>query len=894
MKKLLAVLLALSTLLSLASMNAVAADNEAEYHSPTVTELTVTYDDGEKMVTVSLLPLSSDQSQITLPEGSVPVFEIKFDNIARLNQVYVTSTRDDDVKYLEALYNQQKGAYVTNGFFDPDDETYVPGTIGVTYTKKTTKVTENTKIDDDIDLAVLKRQLITQGVSLESHSVAADDTVSGRVVLQEMFNAGADVYVETTISTLVQESGVDESELNRWLGVYKELGDMACRELKGEDGKDYTLYLDLTDANTYLMIVRDITENKYTKMLITKAADGVGLGDISTQLSQANFVTGTLLKYTAITDEMDSLREIVDSNHKLSAEEKVEADKKINDLEQDKLLFMMATTALPMFVGIGAAAGPAGLLFSALLAGITATSSYFWENRIGMILGCDEIEDVFYESGDHPGWKIPEMITAQRGVIRENGKYYLPGNLGSVTICENIEATLCLHGHNITCVYIEDGVALRIQDETYMEHDDGTVTGGIIKNPISMPEQTELTLDSGIIRGNHGHAIAMGNFGSVTVNGGMIEGIHGAAIRDDGDGVITINGGILKARGTVLSPNDSTITINGGILTGDDIIQVISNSNVNLNDNIQIYGGSLTGAMRTNGEITISMEEGVISGDIHAGTVTFQNGICTGDVSGDTITITGGEIHGSVRGTDAMIQDGLISGGATFDTDAIAVINGGTVRGGIVNYRDSRLTINGGTIYDGIYNSNIAKLTITNGTINGGIENYSSHKIVLQIHSATTIQVSGAPAFNTAPIVSRTDYLGNVIYYGAAGIQGRVMTVEQAENLLAETYAEQEFVCLAADSVNGAMGYYDPIDWAYPIEWTYTRSSNEMTVDGAVSNLEPVYIASYNKDGKMLSISRITTPGEQISLTDSADLIKLFWLDDGYMPQCETVIIDHP
>jgi len=879
-KRLTSFLLALAVILTFVPTHAIATDlneNNALYKSPTVTELLLSYEENGDLKSVSLLPMDTEQPQIALSNGTFPIFKVKFDNNSRLNRVYITSTKGDDTKYLEAIYDQEEEMYITSGLFDPSDTSYVPGIIGVTFDKKTTSVTDGTIIDD-IDLTILKEQIKEQIASMESTSMGADGSINGRIVLRDMFGAAGDVYVDASISTFIQGSGIDKSELHEWLGIYKDLGSMTYRELKGENGKDYTLYFDLTDTTTYLAIVKDVTENKYTKMLIQKAADELALGDVSIQLSQTNIVTKALLDYTAITTEMSELRENITANDNMTLTQKLEAMDKIDDLENDKLLFMIGTTTLPLFIGIGAAAGPAGLLFSALLAGITATSDYFWQNRIAMIQGCTSIENVFSEN-NHPGWKNPEMITAQRGRITESGNYFLSENLGVLTIYRDTKVRLCLHGHFVNSLVMESGATLCIQDCKYMEHDDGTVTGGIIGETISMPGKNELTFESGIIQS--GSIASNGTYGKITINGGWI---GGNVLDSGGYGQIEINGGTLKYN---ITTNNSSLIINNGIINGD----IRKNSYISGyvdNSSYQIHGGAITGSLHTDGRISVNMKKGNIWGDIKGGTVIFQTGTCAGAVSGKNVTILGGEIQGKVSGTNVTIEDGLILGGATFSTDTTAVINGGTIRGGISNYRDSNLTIHGGVIYDGIYNSNIARLKITNGSIYGGIESYSSSVVTLLIQDNTNIQVSGTTALNKTPLVNVADgYAGNVVYYNSEGVQGETMTIEEATEAIAVAVSSgQPYVRLKADSVHGTLGTNDEL------RWSYNHTSNQVSVTGFVSDVGSIYMVSYNKDGKLLSVSKATDSNRQTSIPNNAALIKLFWLNSGFLPICENIIIE--
>ena len=111
------------------------AESANEYNEPVLTSLELTYFDGVNNQTVSLFPLET-QPQITFEAGTELMFEAQFDTTTRIDKVYITSTIGDEIKYLEAIDENNTGIYTAQGYFDTNDQSYIPGTIGVLYTKK--------------------------------------------------------------------------------------------------------------------------------------------------------------------------------------------------------------------------------------------------------------------------------------------------------------------------------------------------------------------------------------------------------------------------------------------------------------------------------------------------------------------------------------------------------------------------------------------------------------------------------------------------------------------------------------------------------------------------------------------------------------------------------------
>lgn len=404
MKRGISILLTICMILALIPNKAAAAETAA-FSEPNVTALTVSYDGGETQ------DLLENQSTISLPAGSKPVFSVTFDNSEPLNRVFVTSTKNGETKYLEA--KPQGGQYVTDDYFDPNDVNYIPGTISVTYSKKTVKVTERTQIGE-INLTEMKRELEAQGASVNGEiTTGMDGSINAQVVLDDYFSGVGETFIDASIKELTTFAGIDSDEVRQWIDVYDTLSSYA---LKSEDGKDYMLYFtdkDWTNANSYVMLVHDISGNRYIQM----ALKGNKLKEIAGQMSRANKFAGAYLDYVAIGEEMDSLREDIEADPVMTPSQKTEANEKISSLENDKKLFMMGVTFIPLFLGAAGVAAP--LMLTALLAGYSSAADYFWDYRIGMIKGCEPPVSDFMVSGtcgEHLTWSLTGS-----GILTING-----------------------------------------------------------------------------------------------------------------------------------------------------------------------------------------------------------------------------------------------------------------------------------------------------------------------------------------------------------------------------------------------------------------------------------------------------------------------------------------
>ena len=80
--------------------------------------------------TYDVLSLGKKKPVVTFV-GKPFFFSIQFSNPEQIDRVYVCSSRSNVVKRMEAVWNESTGCYEANGWFDPNNHNYVPGTITV-------------------------------------------------------------------------------------------------------------------------------------------------------------------------------------------------------------------------------------------------------------------------------------------------------------------------------------------------------------------------------------------------------------------------------------------------------------------------------------------------------------------------------------------------------------------------------------------------------------------------------------------------------------------------------------------------------------------------------------------------------------------------------------------
>lgn len=714
-RRLLSTLLVLCMVLSLLPETAWAAD-AISFSEPQVTRLTVSWDGGEPV------ELLGAQPTVSMPVGSKPVFTVKFDKTDMIDQVFVTSTKDGKTEYLEAIPKSTVVGteYVTDGYFDESNHNYVPGTIAVTYSKIAAKVDE-TRFAGSLE--DLRKQLEEKGIYFTERS---DDSTLENVLVSGTIDMLGEKF-DAEFGELADALNFDDSAVKTWLGLIKDVDTLFNYELEDASGANkFIMYLadgddleaGLRDTNTYLVFIKDVTNNKYTKLLLKQAADSGNktLSEIAGNLSAAGTVTKTLLEYNAISEEMDNLREEIRTNQEMTEAQKKEADAEIDKLERDKQKFLVAMTAVTVMTTSLVATASAPLMISAIIAGYSAIAPYFWEHRIGLIKGCDPIEDVFSnEHGDvwiqlnsdylYSDYWNPFI---EGYIISKSGYYYL-SQLASPqiiyigisddaeSVIDPIDVTICLHGYS-GFISVYNGSTIHICDCKYREDENGNVVAGGTLSGVDIADKGQLIVDRVNIIGtypirSYGGEVVF-NSGSVTSNG------YRGAIFSQNRGNITINGGTIH--GGVCAKDGGNITINDGAVTGYADVHNID-KNAFARD---------CGVWTDSGKITVNKGT-VYPLATETGEITVNNGQIANTYAGLGKVLGISNYNGTVN-----ILDGTISG--IYNEKGTVNVRGGTITyysGGITNGTDGTVNVTGGVISSGISNKGV--LNISGGLITG-------------------------------------------------------------------------------------------------------------------------------------------------------------------------------
>lgn len=312
----------------------------------------------------------------------------------------------------------------------------------------------------------------------------------------------------------------------------------------------------------------------------------------------------------------------------------------------------------------------------------------------------------------------------------------------TVTVAENVTATLDLDGHTVkgngaSVFTVKKGADLTIDDTS--DSGNGRITGGK-GNPVKIGTtdatagggiytEGKVTLKNGSIYNNsatYGAGVYVGPFGNFTMDGGKVR------LNRNGRGVSMW----YKDQDTVLNTTDATatFTMNSGEISGNvgGVYADNANDSVNMNGGtISGNSGSVSGAgIYVNNGAVLTMKGGTISGNTTTGTnrgggiyvgtnskAYIYDGEITGNTSGSNggggIAVCGANAELYVYGGKITNNNGgALGGGISSDNAKLVQIEGGEISGNTATY--------GGGVCGVTTTVNLKDAKITGNTANSG------------------------------------------------------------------------------------------------------------------------------------------------------------------------------
>ena len=378
------------------------------YHQdePSLVSLTMYYDEHNEDKKVNLTSNSGMTPLVYYLPNTEFVFEAKFENAEQIEELYITSTRNNETKYLKAIYDEEKDVFRTKGFFDENNHGYVPGSISYEYRKEMPTV----YVGQDVNW---ESMLVDFPAGAPECLEVVKNTDTEFQAIMNLADLGLNIQnvaLDTQISIFDMETGAD---LGTWKSLLEENENILSYILEGYNDEKYIVNLDYSDPNTWLMLIKDVSGNKYIGYTLSTMQDNAetldeywDLTKTASTISTISTVSSLLYENYQIEKDMDQLRsEVLTSGNYSSTEELNRALEKVNELEKDQKWFLLMTTVMPMIVAapvaLGATMSAAPLiLFTAILGTISASSAFFWNARKADIKGEKfKLKFVIYPSG---------------------------------------------------------------------------------------------------------------------------------------------------------------------------------------------------------------------------------------------------------------------------------------------------------------------------------------------------------------------------------------------------------------------------------------------------------------------------------------------------------------
>ena len=115
------------------------------YKAPALKSATLIHNGASKDISNAFL--KGEKPVVTLNPSKPFTFKIVMLNGEAIDKMYISSSRNQEKKLMEAIYDKTTGSWIASGYFDPSNLGYVPGALNIEYTTKKEKVDLNGTID---------------------------------------------------------------------------------------------------------------------------------------------------------------------------------------------------------------------------------------------------------------------------------------------------------------------------------------------------------------------------------------------------------------------------------------------------------------------------------------------------------------------------------------------------------------------------------------------------------------------------------------------------------------------------------------------------------------------------------------------------------------------------
>ena len=324
---------------------------------PEMTGLKVKYNEHQVIKEQDLMNTNGKKPQIYFVPGTRFDFEATFSHPDVIDKVYVTSTRNNETKKLELVYDASKNAFCSNGYFDKNNRNYVPGTIGVEYSVKR----EEMSLDHQWDWNSLYDQL-DESVRENSKVTKVKDTDTEKVFQIDLEDDVGNILekgIEVGLKVLDDKDGTLFNEIDGMysygdlFGLLQDGDNFLSYVVPGYDKDKFFLTLDYKDPETISMIAYDTANSTFLELWF-KAKN---LDQVAEGLQAIKGPSKMIYKTYGIIGDYDDWVDQIYSNPNIA--DKVAAEQTAYDLKNARMMTLFISVVVPMCIMSGGATVPA-------------------------------------------------------------------------------------------------------------------------------------------------------------------------------------------------------------------------------------------------------------------------------------------------------------------------------------------------------------------------------------------------------------------------------------------------------------------------------------------------------------------------------------------------------
>lgn len=324
---------------------------------PEMTGLKVKYNEHQVIKEQDLMNTNGKKPQIYFVPGTRFDFEATFSHPDVIDKVYVTSTRNNETKKLELVYDASKNAFCSNGYFDKNNRNYVPGTIGVEYSVKR----EEMSLEHQWDWNSLYNQL-DESVRENSKVTKVKDTDTEKVFQIDLEDDVGNILekgIEVGLKVLDDKDGTLFNEIDGMysygdlFGLLQDGDNFLSYVVPGYDKDKFFLTLDYKDPETISMIAYDTANSTFLELWF-KAKN---LDQVAEGLQAIKGPSKMIYKTYGIIGDYDDWVDQIYSNPNIA--DKVAAEQTAYDLKNARMMTLFISVVVPMCIMSGGATVPA-------------------------------------------------------------------------------------------------------------------------------------------------------------------------------------------------------------------------------------------------------------------------------------------------------------------------------------------------------------------------------------------------------------------------------------------------------------------------------------------------------------------------------------------------------